>query len=219
MLLKKISASLLTFVLVSACVTTVSAQNAFRPRTPLYGQHVAYPYGWGYYSPIAGVIQAKGEAAVNYSRAAINNQEALSMSMDNRKKAVEMRRELRIKGEADRAAYYAKKRVARERRKANKTGTVNPIRLTASQYDPNTGELVWPEILKNSTFIKERDMINAAFTSRNTRTYNRTESHRKVQAAAKKMSRMLKAHVRDIPAKDYMAACKFLKRLQNEERA
>jgi hypothetical protein len=59
------------------------------------------------------VIRARGEAAVLFSEAGINNKIARSLAIDNAAKAVETRLKTRALGKSVRLDFYAQKRAGR----------------------------------------------------------------------------------------------------------
>lgn len=107
---------------------------------------VVAPYG-SFVRPFgpAEVIRARGEAAVNFSAARINNEVARSLYIENKVKATEALLHRRAIGKAARAEYYARKRAGRqaylEQRRAEAAARAEAERLAIEeQLAANAGE-------------------------------------------------------------------------------
>ena len=186
---------------------------------------VPYGYGWGGYygggySPVEGaqrgyadVIRSRGMAAEDYSRARINNEEARSKYLDNKLKWTEIYWQRKRLGEAELAKDYAKDRARRENWMEATRGR-KPETLPASQFDPNSGGLDWPEQLQEPVYAEQRQKIEEELELQAS-TGTSSNAH-EIRNAAREMQAILKGRIRDMTPNDYIACRKFLDRLVNQ---
>ena len=188
---------------------------------------VVRPWGWGGYGGyyggysavegarrgMADVIRSRGMAAEDYSKARINNEEARSKYLDNKLKWTEIYWKRKRLGEAELAKDYAKDRERRERwREANRDR--KPEVLPASQFDPTTGGIDWPDALQAPIYTDHRKKIEAELelqASTGTTT-NTTE----IRNLARQMQSILKGQIKELSSNEYIASRKFLDRLVNQ---
>jgi hypothetical protein len=109
-------------------------------------------------------IRAAGEFNLNNSKSAINLQTSKSMEMENRLRWTETFFEMRRVNRTNRAleagprptmeqvVYYARMQA--------------PRRLSSTQLDPVTGEIVWPPLLTDKAFTDNREILQSKFKQR-----------------------------------------------------
>jgi hypothetical protein len=109
-------------------------------------------------------IRAAGEFNLNNSKSAINLQTSKSMEMDNRLRWTETFFEMRRVNRTNRAleagprptmdqvVHYARMQA--------------PRRLSSTQLDPVTGEIVWPPLLTDKAFTDNREILQSKFKQR-----------------------------------------------------
>jgi hypothetical protein len=192
-----------------------------------YGNPYGYgsPYGYGYTGTtlygdyargMAQVIRARGQATENYSRAQMNQQEALSRYIDNQKKWNELYRERREQAAADKQermqqqqAWY-KQHLARQKPELPK--------FTSSDRAIGSGAILWPKALQSTEFATLRRELQELFELK-AKTEGSVDVRRKALAKTRDMERLLRGAMRELPKDEYLAARSFLSRMVNELRA
>lgn len=203
---------------VTSLTGTVQAQPATSGLVPgAYTYPPAVPYATGnyhhastiqegYFRGAADVIRAQGEAAYNYSLAAIHAQEARRAALENRKKEVETYFQVRgINHEARFPQVDPEENRARLERVTTMT---RPPRLTLAQYRPDTGELFWPSSLMEPQFDHLRLTIDSL--ARRGLTSNGPEIADLTRAFIKEFGPTYSA----IGAEQYVAGRTFLRSLE-----
>ncbi len=116
-------------------------------------------HGWGAF--------ARGVGEYNYysALAAREAEEAREQAIQNHTLAVENWVSLRKARQERRKARWDKEKLTPEQ-VARIVESNRPDRLTAAQYEPATGKLVWPAALMGDEFAKERAVLEAAFADR-----------------------------------------------------
>lgn len=189
-----------------------------------YGYGVPYGVGLNYYgggySPVEGyqrgladVIRSRGQAAENYSRARINNEEARRKYIENKLRWTEIYWQRKRLGEAELAKDHAEDRERRQRWiEANRDRQLET--LPPSQFDAETGGIEWPEALQADIYAEYRAQIEEELERQ--ATSGSTSNSPKIRSLARQMQSVLKEQIRSMPANDYIAARKFLDRLVNQ---
>lgn len=178
-----------------------------------YGYGGVTPYG-DYARGMADVIRSSGLAAENYSRAMINYQEARSKYIENQKKWLETYYERKRMGEAARRAQAEERRARTQRYLAWKKKQPHP-RLSPDELDPQTGAINWPAALQAPEFYDDRRELEELFALR-ARTGSTPALTTEIQKKAEEMRIKLLDKVRELPAKSYMEARRFLERMVHE---
>ena len=151
------------------CLIVASAMGA----TVCADCHAQWYGGWGGYTepatPYSSAVRAQAEmamaqgaAAENYARAAIANEQARSVYLENEARMLELRRQRR---EATHARNEQRKQEQKERaarRPPPKRRTERYPRLSSDQIDPLTGEVHWPECLMGDDYGKDRKSVEDA---------------------------------------------------------
>ncbi|MGC3967487.1 MAG: hypothetical protein QM775_08995 [Pirellulales bacterium] len=126
--------------------------------------------GWGGGATPAGatamgmgaLIQAQGAYNQMTAQAAVTAEQAKSLALDNKLKTAETYDKLR---ELNR--QYVAEKDAREKAAFNYNAPApKRPKLSASQLDPVTGEIRWPELLLQPQFQPFRDQLQSLFTLR-----------------------------------------------------
>ncbi|GAB4139156.1 MAG: hypothetical protein Tsb009_07890 [Planctomycetaceae bacterium] len=196
--------------------------------TPWYGYRWSISFGGSslvddYYRGVANVIRAQGQLELARSRAILNYQQARSQYIQNQQRWNEVYQErVRLLEEKRRIAETKREeRVQKiqERRKKYQQYLKSKTRprMTASQLDPYTGKIFWPEVLQSDDFRKIREEIDEWFVIRaHTGTISGTEQD--IDEKIKAMSQILKTKIRELPTDQYITARSFLELLSNEIR-
>lgn len=169
----------------------------------------------GFLRGTATVIQAAGQKNYLDSIASVNHQEALRRRIENSNLYVktyfenkEINRQYREK--------YASAPPSAERW-ARITAASLPDRLTESQYDPTTGKLVWPHILRDEEYTAFRDRINELFASRSPNNCgDGSPSQREIANLIDGMKMLLKSNIDTVSLSQYGNAKMFLMSLDYE---
>lgn len=169
----------------------------------------------GYLRGAATVVQAAGQKDYLDSVAAVNYQEALRRRISNSGLYVK--------------TYFENKEINRQFRE--KYATVPPTkeqweriteaslpdRLTAEQYDANTGRLVWPHILRSDHYTAFRNRIDDLFASRTPENSgDGSPAQRELSRLIDGMKLLLKDNIDSVSASQYGAAKWFLMSLDYE---
>jgi hypothetical protein len=185
-------------------------------------------YGWSYLdrasTPVEGwfrgramAMQAAGQADYYQSLAAINYQQAFEKSLENRKRATEVyftRKEMAKNYEEK----YSKKPPTEEDSKRFAKMLVPP-RLTPEQFDPSSGKLQWPHVLRRSSYDPVREKIDRLMQSRTVDdSGDGSPSHTKIRQLVEVMKELLKENMSDVTPQQYANAKGFLVSLEYEAR-
>ncbi len=132
--------------------------------------HAQWYGGWGGYSeaatPYSAAVRsqaemtmAQGAAAASYAEAAIANEQARNLFLENEAKFIQLRR-------ANRDAKDARKEQKKQEQKAKaalrpppKSPTHLYPRLSSDQIDPLTGEVHWPGCLMGADYANDRKTV------------------------------------------------------------
>jgi len=177
-----------------------------------FGGTVEGDYLWG----MSTVIRAAGEYNLYTAQAGVNNEEARSRYLDNKRKWTENYYHLREQRQALDAQKRERQRASRQTYYASLAAT--PSRAPAPEsLDPVTGRISWPDLLLASEFEKPRQEIDQLFELR-ARTSQGAGNTLRIRELTQEMSRILRSQVTKTPANDYMAARKFIDKLDSSTR-
>jgi hypothetical protein len=190
----------------------------FRPFVGFGGYGMGYGgYGYGYgggtvagnyMNGMSNVIRAEGQYNLLTAQAAVNNEEARSRYLDNKKKWHEIYLQSREARDKRVAEQFARSKHSPEVLAAAAASDL-PHKLSSEVLDPVTGQITWPEVLLGAEFADQRKEVEQ-FLELRAKTSHTDETGEKIRAAAAKMSEMLRKNVQNIPANEYMAGRKFL---------
>ncbi len=220
---------LVAAVLVSVALLGSSANAQFVNRgaarwyggAALYGAGIDYGLGYGggttaaesYQRGMADVIRAHGEHAESMARAARDQEEARSRYIENQTRWMEEYNRRKRMGLAQRDAEHAERREAVNRYRAARDSKRSEI-PAATQLDPDTGEILWPDALQQREFESARERLEALFKDRE-ETGGSSAMADEVRELVYEMRKTLQARIREYPANDFIAADKFLNALAN----
>lgn len=220
-----ILALLPALVIVALCqnakaeVLASTGRGAFRGFGVGYGLGYGYGgYGYGgygggtaagnYLNGMSSVIRSEGEYNLMTSAAGVNNEEARSRYLDNKKKWWDNYLQMSEQRSAIDAQRYAAAKHSPEALNVAAKSEL-PRALGPDMLDPVTGRITWPEVLQDSQFADQRKDIEQLFELR-AKTSHSAGTGQKIRLATAKMSDMLRKEIQQIPANEYMAARKFL---------
>jgi hypothetical protein len=180
-------------------------------------------YGFGgtvegdYLLGMSTVIRAAGEYNLYTAKAGVNNEEARSRYLDNKKKWTQNYFQMRERRQALDAQKREKERASRQTLYAATAAA--PSRTPAPEaLDPVTGRINWPETLLSDDFEKPRKELELLFELR-ARTSQGAGNSLRIHELTQEMSRILRSKIKDVPANDYMAARKFIDKLEYSARS
>lgn len=211
-------AAALSAVTAGAASTTLWAQQppiALAPINNWNYQHHASTFEEGYFRGAASVLQAQGEANYTSSLAAVNFQEAYRRQLENSRLYVQVfleRREM-VRQYLDRYGEHPPTREQLER----VAKAALPDRLTADEYDPVSGKLVWPHILRDAAYEPFRRRIDELMASRTPENSgDGSPWQRELHQLVDGMQRLLKQNIDSVTAQQYARAKWFLISLNYE---
>ncbi|MCA9007176.1 MAG: hypothetical protein KDA70_18020 [Planctomycetaceae bacterium] len=199
-----------------------------------YGGYYPGYYG-GYYNDGSSLIRAQGQAQVDRSKAMINYQEATSKYIDNQKKLAEtyverqkaLRESIHEKAEIDKELAQQKQDAIDAQKEKNlklKESGLSPYfnasasqdneTLNASQLNPATGEISWPESLMGSEYAESRQKLQELYSLKNSTGITSSLSQ-EINEEATKMKNILRGQIKTMLPNDYLAARGFIEGLIN----
>jgi hypothetical protein len=189
-------------------------------------QYFYYPYGgyggyvWAaeaYTRSMAMIVQSAGLGNLRTSEAAINYQTARSQELDNRTKATQSYFENRRMIKSYRDAERAPPPTAEQLYRFAKQGIPKP--LSAKDLDQVSGDISWPVVLRGDDFAPFREVAEQFYHSRAAGSTDVTyDSYAQFQQAVADCQSLLKSHIKEFKADDYIRAKKFLDSLAYEAR-
>lgn len=206
-----------------------------RPGVPFYGGYWGYGYGYPYYGygyggggtvaesqarGMAELIRAQGEYEQQHAEAQAERERARELELQNRMQAVNDYYEMRRMREVRRAEERAQHLKEREAYKSRQAGRARePERLAASQLDPATGEINWPDAFEGPEYDAYRETLDTGFSKwASSGGALGPDLYGEIMTAAEQMQVELKKHIRTMPPSDYMIARKFIRSLADEIR-
>lgn len=196
-------ATLMTAVFAS---TAADAQVAFSPFVFGPGNYGGGTAEGNYLSGLSQVIRAEGEYNLASAQASSYFEEARAKYIENNSKWAEAYFEAREANMRLTAEKFARSRHS-PKTLARAAASGVPRTLNPAEFDPGTGKIEWPSALRGSDYGPVRTELARLFESRaRTGQAQTVEVHERTR----KMASLLRRHVKDIPANDYIAARKFL---------
>jgi hypothetical protein len=205
-----------------------AAQND-DPADPGYQPAIRYPdqgFSWlrhsstigeGHARGVAALTRAMGAANYDHSLAALNYQEAYRRGLENAVRRTE--------------AYYARRDLwydyqeARRRERLTFEGYANlaeskaPDRLASEQFDPETGQLMWPHTLDGEAFLPLREQIEARLMERSVQDSGYgSRNYEEIRRLVGTMRQMLQAEREMFPSHLYVRTQMFLDSVEWEAR-
>jgi hypothetical protein len=178
-----------------------------------------YGYGWdwgyggttaaeSYYRGMADVVRARGEAAESAARAAREWEAARSRYIENQSLWLEEYNRRKRIGTARQEAEYAEMREKVDRYRSARDARIAEMAV-ATHRDPDTGQLQWPDVLRQSEYQANRERLDELFRIRG-ETGASTAVQDEIRDVVSQLRSRLQDHIRDYSADDYIAADKFL---------
>ena len=214
----RISVVAMAALLLSAAGSTGFAQQPAVAIAPInnwnYQDH-ASTLEQGYLQGVASVFQGVGQANYMNSLAAVNFQEAYRRQLENNRLYVQVyleRREM-VRQYLDKYGNHppTPEQLARVARNAL------PDRLTADDYDPVNGKLVWPHVLRDEAYAPFRERIDELMASRTPESSgDGSPWQRELHQLIDGMIRLLKQNIDTVTVQQYARAKWFLVSLDYE---
>ncbi len=212
----RFSTLLFSAVLFACCLSTEARAQSWD--RPYYGgYHASTPYE-GYARGMADMTRSAGLANLLDAQAATVAQDARTKALHNDVLATE--------------TFYNKKAIRKSYLDANRRPALTtdqaalisrsrlPDPLTYDQYDPVTGQILWPAALRSAPFEPYRDQLDRLFA---TRAANGGETsladQLTIQEVADEMTDQLKRRIQDLPTHAYLQARGFISSLSFEGRS
>jgi hypothetical protein len=170
-------------------------------------------YGGGtadgnYLFGLSQVIRAEGDYNLSTSAGLINYEEARSKYIDNVSKWSQAYFQGR---EANQAWQLQKEQRNRRTPEARAQAAASdlPRTLSTRELNPISGKIAWPETLMDEQYANVRNDIEQLFDAR-ARTRPTAAISVKIRDDARLMTQMLRENIEHMPAKDFIAARKFI---------
>jgi hypothetical protein len=161
----------------------------------------------------ADVVRSAGAANLMNSEAAKNYEDARKKYIENRLQATEtffdMRRVNQQSRSAERPRPLSTEQYVRLARQQA------PTRLSVSQFDPLSGTINWPGVLRDDKFKAERATIEKLCQER---ARGISSNHIELDEAIQALSDKLKPEAQTLSANDFIQARKFVESLAQEVR-
>ncbi|MCI0358099.1 MAG: hypothetical protein L0211_06435 [Planctomycetaceae bacterium] len=161
----------------------------------------------------ADVVRSAGAANLMNSEAAKNYEDARRKYIENRLEATETFFEMRRVNAESRAVKRPRPlsteqyvRLARQQA---------PARLSVSQFDPLSGTINWPAVLRREQFSTDRQAIEALFKERASGVDTNSAE---IDAACRAMLDRLRPEAQTLNANDFIQARRFVESLAHEAR-
>ncbi len=163
---------------------------------------------------MADLTRSAGMANLLNSEAAINMQTAARMNMENRVYGTE--------------AYFDRRRINREAREANRRPQATPedlarfakarapSRLSASELDPFSGHIAWPQLLQQEIYAEYREALETLFEERAISGDLNIQQRSDLRQLTNEMQQTLRTRIREYPPQEYMQARTFIEGLRAE---
>ncbi len=166
----------------------------------------------------AAYLSAAGDLTYMGSLAEINYQEAFRRAIDNSvalTKAYYDRREIR---EQYMKKYGPKPFVGEARKRANES--YQPKRLSAQEFDHQSGKLTWPHILRQELYAPIKDQVDQLFATRTEETSgDGSPSQRKIAQLCDALTILLRENIGTMAPDQYIAAREFVRSVEMESKS
>lgn len=162
---------------------------------------------------MAALRYADGAYLVSASQAAILQEQARWLALDNQRRYIEYRIGLRLWREFERQAQSAKKRSRNEARRPAKLATYE---LSSQELDRATGQILWPVVLQSAAYDELRLQVDELF--RYVVQYGVADevTQREIRCCVEQLRRALRNNRRETNRSEYLAAQNFLCGLKYE---
>src|SRR5258708_20593770 len=172
-------------------------------------------YGGGtvdgnFLSGLSQVIRAQGDYNAETAAGLVSFEDARSRYIDNVNKWTQAYFQMR---EANQSFQIQMRELNKHSPQALAKAAEVP-QLGRDELDPVTGKLNWPDALMSDQFAKYRDEIDHLFELRAV-TSLRADAAAKLRVATQDMTEMLRSNIDNLTVADFVAARKFLDRLES----
>lgn len=187
---------------------------------PYYGGYVddrASTYEESVMRGMSDAVRSAGEYNLSTSEAAINYEQARSMNFENRLQGTNTYFEMRQINSSYRAAERGPQTTQEDaiRNAADQA----PDRMTKTDLDPLTGDIVWPIVLQTDLFADLRNQLDTRYRDRAMSSGAiGADSFFEIQQLTEQMLALLKENVANFPPQGYTEAKSFLEALSYESR-
>lgn len=181
----------------------------------------SYGYGSGYSRSYGGSgsmnpLVALGQYEIADSTAAINYQQAYTLSIQNRKLNAQTFYDLRQMNASYRAQQAMLHPHATPEELAAFSAARLPAPLPANEFDPARGVIQWPGVLTRPEFDQGRAQLEGLLSQAAADPHASgpgTQNYRDIEQAIDAMSEKLHSEIAQFKPNEYIAASKFLKSL------
>jgi hypothetical protein len=203
----------LASVVAALLLSATSPAQAYRR---YYGRG-STPYS-SYANGMANSIRAQGAATLANAQAAIAYEQARTLYIQNREAATKAYFDMR---QMNRDAVAAERGHVPSHEEIVRSASMNePPRLSASQLDPVSGHIVWPDILTGPNYTAYRNKLDALFVNRAHHSSLPGESiSAEIRETGHQMQEELRKHINELPNQEFEESHKFLNSLVFEVHA
>jgi hypothetical protein len=180
-----------------------------------YGSYHASTAAEGFLRGRAAVIDAIGNFEVNDAQAGILLEQGRALNRENNLRQTEalhmqkkMWEDARIQARKDREARMAEGKQLLAQRQS--TVYRDAYQLSAGELDFKTGQITWPDALRDDRFQANRDRMEELFRQHVGYGVPRANVAREIARSVDQWSRVLRSEVSSMSREDYLAAQKFL---------
>jgi hypothetical protein len=198
-----------------------TAYQSYQPAIPAASTFTGYGGYPGYYGGgtvagsamqgMASAISAMGDYNLATSAAAVNMTQAQRNDIENRQLWTHTYFEMRAANRAARAAEDGPPPSKEQLVRLSAARVPKP--LSASEVDPVSGEIIWPELLQANAFDRERSTLEQIANKRAHYGNLGLSDASQASSAIESMSDKLQGHIRSVPPQQYAASKSFLKSL------
>jgi hypothetical protein len=175
-------------------------------------------FGEGMQRGYASVLRGAGELAYLDSLAAVNYQEAYKRALENRVAYTKAVLEIKTLRADYRERYGARPFVGEARRKAMES--YMPKKLSAAEFNLETGEITWPHILRQSEYSPICKEINEVFASRTfENSGDGSPTHLQLTKLTKALAALLRENINAMSAEQYIYASEFVRSINLEAKS
>jgi len=203
-------------LLISVSVLTLLSVAATVAQAQWYVDNRASTVGESYARGMSDVIRSRGQYNLDTSAAAINASQARSNEIKNYADATNTYFEMRAANKKYRAAERGKRATSEDWVRWAKEGAPKP--LSPGEFDPVTGKIKWPVMLKAAEFAEYRQQLDELFAKRASSDALTIDDFIQVDKLTKSLLEELKAHIREVPPNLYVQSKEFVKSLAYEVR-
>jgi hypothetical protein len=216
-----ISAAVLVFAALALAQSGNYSQSQYQPSVPsssgggYMGFYGGIPGGGTVEGSIEQGMASMMSAAGNYnlatSAAAVNLTQARKQDIVNRQNAVDAYFAMKETNRASRAAQQSPR--LSEEQLVRLAAQAAPKPIDASELNPVTGQVAWPELLKAEVFRPERAIIDELLGRQAKYGKLSIADHQRIGDALESMSDKLRDNIREVPSAQYIDTKNFLKSL------